>query len=669
MATGPKDWAAALKLFRDGTERPVLLDREQAQRISEEHPDYVADLVSEADRVADLCFRFPGYPEVSLSRPIDWNYEPITGQLLPTRPSDRINFRTLPGKMGLMWRLHRLQHLPWLAQAWLFTNDDRYCAAAFEQLDSWIDQNPPGHGIAWSGAMETGLRAIAITIAMQGLRDAPQLTPERFRRVVDVLSESARRCWEDRSRFSSANNHLIGEMAGLAVVAIMFPELRESRKWERSAIEVLSNEAGKQVLADGAAAEQSICYQLYTVELLHLVTALLIGRDGSAPVPLVEALGRSCSFLAALAGKGDPAPRYGDDDEGFALRLGVQPARTVHDHLGIVATSGRCAAQIDAGRDSLDAQWFRALAQSGSTSNRLLSSAEPDFARAPSFVAPHGGLVVLRNENRRITMDVGPLGYLSTAAHGHADALAVTLSEAGEDLIGDPGTGSYYGHPGWRTVVRGTRAHSTVCVDGQDQSVVAGPYLWLQHAGVEILGIDLEAGVVDARHDGYARLRDTVIHRRWLIAPPNERSQLIIDLITGKGSHSCEQNWPLHPSLDVVPVSDGHIASCRGSEALRFHYAATQPLTVSAVRGDEESNRGWWSDPAEGRTPAWWLSANCLSELPVVMVALISSDEGDINESLSVKSLKSQIVVQWVDGERSRNAVVDIDKPASVLLG
>jgi len=49
----------------------------------------------------------------------------------------------------------------------------------------------------------------------------------------------------------------------------------------------------------------------------------------------------------------------------------------------------------------------------------------PDGGAPASLFAPHGGLVVLRTTARRLTMDVGPLGYLSTAAHGHADALAV----------------------------------------------------------------------------------------------------------------------------------------------------------------------------------------------------------------------------------------------------
>ena len=184
--------------------------------------------------------------------------------------------------MKWIWELNRLQHLPWLAQAWLITGDERYSAAAFHQLDTWLDQNPPGVGIAWRNAFEAGVRAISIAVAVQGLRDCPELTLDRFRRVVEVLAASATRCWIDRSRFSSANNHLIGELAGLAVVAILFPDLPAAGDWEHRAIAGLAAEADRQILADGSGAEQAVGYQVFTVELMLVVVALLLERDGRA---------------------------------------------------------------------------------------------------------------------------------------------------------------------------------------------------------------------------------------------------------------------------------------------------------------------------------------------------------------------------------------------------
>ncbi len=174
-------------------------------------------------------FCYFGYPAVSLGQPIDWHYDPIANVRWPDIAARKSTTVSRRGDVKWIWELNRLQHLPWLAQAWLFTGDNRYSSAAFEQLDSWIAQNPPGHGIAWRGAFEAGVRAISIAVALQGLREAPELTVERYRRIVRVLADSASRCWSDRSRFSSANNHIVGEMAGLAVVAITLPELKMAR--------------------------------------------------------------------------------------------------------------------------------------------------------------------------------------------------------------------------------------------------------------------------------------------------------------------------------------------------------------------------------------------------------------------------------------------------------
>jgi hypothetical protein len=455
-------------------------------------------------------------------------------------------------------------------------------------------------------------------------------------------------------------------MAGLAIVSMMLPELNSAADWERCAIQTLSAEARKQILADGAGAEQAIAYQTFTVELLLLVAALLAQRDGRVPDAIVEAITRSSAFLAAVVGRHDPAPRYGDDDEGFALRLGPEPVRTIREHLGIVAAFDWGAAGTDAGCDSLDAQWYRTIAPSLTVELSTPGSAGEPAAEPAHLFARDGGLVVLRSDRRRTTMDVGPLGYLSIAAHGHADALAVTLSEDGEDLITDPGTGSYYGHPQWRAVMRGTRAHPTVCIDGQDQSVVGGPFMWSRHARTRVRGVDLSAGVVDAEHDGYTRLRGRVVHRRWLIAPPNDRAQLVVDLVTGRGTHEVRTSWPLHPSLDVHRIQGGHTVSRRQSPVLQLLYAATSPLALDDVRGDEIGNLGWWSHRLESRVPAWWLSAACIAEPPLVVATLLTPMDGVTTTGLAVTLQDGQIEASWAEDARIRSAAIQVDGSAVV---
>lgn len=658
----PRDWARSLNRFRAATGRPLLLDRLRAAEIAIRTPHHVAELIAAAEAAVAGSFGFLGYPVVELAQPIDWNYDPVAAIRWPDIHSNRIDYRSGSGDPKWIWELQRLQHLPWLAQAWLYTGDDRYSTAAFEHLDSWIIQNPPSRGMAWRVAYECGIRSISVAIALQGLRDAPQLTVERYRGIVKMLAQSASRCWRDRSRYSSANNHLIGEMAGLAVVSMMIPELRQSRKWERRAIRILTREADKQILADGVGAEQSIGYQMQTAELLNLVAALLIQRDGCAPEAITGAVNRSEAYLAATIAAEDPALRYGDDDSGFVLRLGPQPVRTVREHLGIVAgTTGRMCTSANVSPDSLDAQWLSVLALG---SSRKPPSGSTD--EGGSFLARQGGLVILRSGRRRMTMDVGPLGYLSIAAHGHADALSITLSESGRDLIGDPGTGSYYGHPGWRAAMRGTRAHATVCVDNQDQSIPGGAFLWSSRANARVLGADMTAGVIDAVHDGYNRLPGRVIHRRWLIAPPFADTALVVDLLTGRGTHRIQTNWPLHPSLDIEPVPGGYDIVRGTSAVLRVLHCATVPLTGTEVKGDLQNDLGWWSERLETRVPAWWIGAVCNAELPLVVATLLARPDDADPKDLAVIYRDGDITVTWGERAGVRRTGIRTDMPARV---
>jgi hypothetical protein len=223
-------WEHLLRDFQDGAGRPVLLDRLRAREIASHHPDQVAALIEAADRICAGIVTYFGYPEARLGSPVDWNRDAVRNVRWPLVGAAHIDHRTVKADPKWIWELNRLQHLPWLAQAWLFTDDDGYAELALAHLDSWLDQNPIGRGIAWRGAFEGGLRAVSVAVALQGLRDFAGLTPARFERVVRMLAGSAELCWKDRSRYSSANNHLVGELGGLATVAIMFPERSPGRR-------------------------------------------------------------------------------------------------------------------------------------------------------------------------------------------------------------------------------------------------------------------------------------------------------------------------------------------------------------------------------------------------------------------------------------------------------
>ncbi|MFF2549782.1 alginate lyase family protein [Nocardia sp. NPDC058058] len=651
------DFDALLRELRANAGRPVLLDQARAARIADTRPEAAAAVIAAAERVLTGKLAFFGYPPAGLGPIIDWNRDPLSETRWPSVSSERIDHRTADGDPKWIWELNRLQHLPLLAQAWLFTGEERFAEAVFEHLDSWIEQQPPGAGIAWRGAFECGIRAISVGFALQGVRDAPGLTPERYGAYLTMLGESARRCWVERSLYSSANNHLIGELTGLAVVAILFPELPAAATWQRDALALLTEHADRQLLPDGAGAEQAIAYQLFTVELLALVYTLLALKY-EPPQRLGAAIARSSRFLALLVGDADPQPRYGDDDGGFALRLGPEHYRTVRDHLGIADAVVPEPAATRASTPTIAADWLR---------DALGSAAVPAPEPAADGYAPDGGVVVLRSGRRRVLMDIGALGYLSIAAHGHADALSVTVALDGADIIGDPGTASYYGHPVQRTVHRGTRAHATVTVDDLDQSVMGGPFMWSEHAEVRVRAVDLVRGVVDAEHHGYRRLEEPVTHRRWLLAPPGAREVMVVDLLSGTGIHSARVSWPLHPALTAEPADYGHLLSRGGEPVLTLAYAATVPLGTEQSHGDEATDLGWWSELLESREPSWLVGAHCTGAAPVAIITVLTLDPTP-SRGLRITHSGSEIRAHWERGGIARELMIDTGRDGAAVL-
>jgi hypothetical protein len=481
-----------------------------------------------------------------------------------------------------------------------------------------------------------------------------------YRRAVQMLEASARYCWRARSRFSSANNHLVGELSGLVTVGLIFPEVALSEHVLRSAIRTLATEADHLVLDDGAGAEQSISYQMFAAELLAGVVVQL--RLAGRPVPdeLTAALDRGADYLISLVGTCDPDPRYGDDDDSFAVRLGAEEKRTVREHLAIVAAVTGHPTAARYGCVTLTAAW---IADALGADLGAVGAAVGTEASVPSIHARSGGLAVLRGAGRRLTMDVGPLGYLSTAAHGHADALSVTVAADGQDLVVDPGTGSFYGDPAVRDAHRGTRAHPTVCVDGVDQSMIGGAFFWRRHARTTTHLVDLEQGLVVAEHDGYRRLDDPVMHRRWLIAPPDDPTIVVVDVLDGRDAHDIAVSWPLHPSLDVTPTLHGFEVTRENNQVMEIACAATNHSEPTAVRGDRFTHLGWWSDRLEARTPAWTVGTRCASRGPLAVVSLLCLGESVLTAGPEITRTGTTLDITWQERGLHRRVQINMGRP------
>ncbi|TIL66738.1 heparinase II/III family protein [Mesorhizobium sp.] len=509
-----------------------------------------------------------------------WRLDPVTGRLWPGAEAHTfdIDFRHGGGRgdVKYVWEINRLQQLPPLAAHLLLAGDDQSRRAIEAAIDSWHSANPPFRGVGWASGIEVALRAISLIVTMDLVGD--RLGAATRQQVGEILAASA--YWLPRfpSRFSSANNHLVAELAGEYLIGLALGAAPDAAR------EALLAEARKQILADGAGAEQTPTYAAFTAELILLCVAA--ARQAGTPFasPVEARLAAFANFVAWLP----PAAGFGDNDEGHVLTLGDEPdyvrsvAAAIH---GFLQMPGNAAGPDD----------FRALVFGTPSAPAPASRGLQTFTQ--------GGLSVWRGEmNGRsidLTFDHGPLGYLSIAAHGHADALSLTLCIDGEPVLVDPGTWLYGSGGVWRNWFRSTPAHNTLNIEGKSQSIIAGMFNWSHKAIAEL--VESEPGThwkLRARHDGY-KSRFGVVHQRTVTHQAD--GIVVSDQLLG-GRRVAEIVFQLAAGLGT-DRDENTITVLRGDEpliAMRFPDAA-----VEIRAGGDAPGQGGWVSPRFGvRQPA-----------------------------------------------------------------
>ena len=166
------------------------------------------------------------------------------------------------------------------------------------------------------------------------------------------------------------------------------------------------------------------------------------------------------------------------------------------------------------------------------------------FETKKSF--PDGGYYIIGDafgttDEVKCIIDCGPTGYLTLAAHGHADALALYLTVGGTEFLIDPGTYNYHGKNEWREYFKGTSAHNTVRIDHSDQSLSGGKFMWIHRANAQASIVDFtsDKDEFEGYHDGYRRLGDPVTHRRKVIFRKAQKNISVIDTIECLKDHVC----------------------------------------------------------------------------------------------------------------------------------
>jgi heparinase II/III-like protein len=597
---------------------PALVEDGQVEAVRAVH-GAVEGVREAADRILAGRYRFFGTPEVVHDPARDWNHDPVAGASWPLEHWSRVNHRDGPADPKWVWELGRHQALTTLARAWRLTGHEPYAEAARRQLRTFLEQAPPEMGIHWRSGLELGIRLISWAWTVEFLRGWPGLDGELRRAILAGVAAHLRHLERYPSRYSSANNHLVGEAAGMAVGGLAFPEAPGAAAAAARGLAELTEALDTQVLPDGVDAEQAVGYHGFVLDLGLAAVACLRRLERPVPDQLRRPLVGIAAFMGTLASDAGTLPRIGDEDEGLGVDLGTFPDEA--ERLWSRLRSAEALLGIEGPRrePGLDEQsiWLAGV-------ERAREVGEADRRRPGSAVFPQGGYVVLRDRDyareMRAVLDAGPLGLPPLNAHGHADLLAVCLSVDGEEVLVDPGTFTYFGERRWRDYGRSTAAHSTVRVDGRDQVEPTGRFMWASAPAATLDAVRLEGEEISAagHHLAYAPVR----HERRV----GLRGRLLTveDRISGpEGEREIEVRWHLGPGT-VVEEGDAWRWHGRGASVLLRVKGLGRPRVVT---GDEAAPLGFVSTGLERREPAPALVASARARLPAVIISSVAASE------------------------------------------
>jgi len=585
--------------------------------LSARESQWAAHLRQRADRIVAGRFALFDCDDQFLGDPVDWNRDHKHGIETPRCHAARIDYRDfrVAGDAKFVWEPNRHHALVILGRAYRATGDPVYARRVVALLEQWLEQCPYGHGMNWRSPLELAIRLINWVWALDLIRPAAVMADDVYRRLLASvklhLSDITRRY----SRGTSANNHRIGEAAGVYIACSYFGSLAGGAAWREQSFAILGEEIQRQTFPDGGSREQALRYHVFVLQFLAL--AGLVARAGGRDFDqrFWNRLRDMFHFLAAFHAAGAP-PMFGDSDDGYVLDLDADPrdptswlalgAQLFDDDELAAAAPGpvETVHWVPMPGTHISAQSCRRH-----VGTSLRSHAFPD---AGYYLLQHGR----REHAERISaiFDCGPLGFTAIAAHGHADALSFTLRAAGVDVFVDAGTYDYFTHPQWRNYFRSTRAHNTVVVDDEDQSVMLGPFLWGRAAQARCLDWSptTTGGCVAGEHDGFTRLPDPVQHRRTLDLRGTERTLVVTDALIARSRHRYAQYFHLAAAARIISQRANVVEIAFGPARATLTFDPR--LQMAAWRGSESPIAGWVSVGYHRRVPCTTLIGTCTHE-------------------------------------------------------
>jgi len=539
---------------------------------------------------------------------IDWHTDIFSGERFPLEFSKSLNIRKDPDLSAKnVWELNRLEFLPQVAINYRSTRNKEYLIDFIIINNAWIEDNPYLTGINWYSNIEINIRLInwflcwEILCAEDLRYNDPDFDYFVQNKWIPSIYQHCTYSYRNPSKYSSANNHLISEYAGLFIAASKW-KFKESAKWINLAKAGLEQEIVRQH-SNGINKEEAAEYIQFITDFFLLAYIVAENTNNPFSIRYLRTLNKIFSYIYEFTDMAGNFPKYGDDDDGKVYYFSEKPNynnfKSLLTSAAILFKDGsfkRKSAGFDLKNSIL-------LGENGREIFEQLIV--PQKEHHSIFYKKEGHYIYRKEENNReiyLHFDAAPLGYLSIAAHGHADALSFLININGIPVFIDSGTYSYHVAKKWRNYFVGTMAHNTICVDNQNQAKQVGDTMWHDHFVCKTLALQQIADIesVKASHNGYKGVN----HIREVVFQRTSDTFLIQDElqnIDGR-EHEYMIMFHLHPEIKIAKESLNSLVLTHQS-GINITLSIEGFGSIMKAKGLEDPIFGWYSESFLQKVP------------------------------------------------------------------
>lgn len=437
------------------------------------------------------------HDEINIEDKITWN-KGMKSNWDNDKFSKDIDFKNTDevGDVRYSWEVNRHQFLVGLALNYKKTKNKKYLDILEKHFYDWSDENKFLKGINWNSSMEIAIRSYQWLIIIFILNDIDR---KKFKNdIVNFIINSTKYVMNNLSLFSSANNHLILEVAISSIIGYCFEDII-GQNWFKKGYEILNRELKNQFFEDGVNKEQALHYQAFVTDIM-LQYNTVMKKIGVKPIE-EEIMRKSVEFVYNLKANKIYID-FGDSDDAKIINFNCD-IENYYDYI------------LELGSYYYETNYLNGL--NGYKEVELFYNYRHGF-KEPSNnmfnVYINGGYSIIKNNNDLLLFDFGPLGFGSLAAHGHADALMIIYYKGCNGFFIDPGTYIYNIEKDKRNYYRSTEEHNTVCYKGENQSEMKGPFLWGKKSNSKLVRCEesKDSYIIEAINDGY----NPNLHKRRL---------------------------------------------------------------------------------------------------------------------------------------------------------